>query len=239
MLYLRVKNWERFQHYQKRTPPWIKLHRDLLRDYNFSCLQDASKLHLVLIWLLASQLDNKIPADENFIKNQIGVKGDINFKELINNGFLIDDSGLLARCNQDAILETETETETETKRKKEQGAKKSEIEILPNWILEQNWIDFLEMRKKIKKPPTEKAKQLVIKKLEILKQSGNDPNKVLEESIKNCWQDVYELKKENNNANKTGFDNNFRGGAGGTNVPTGSNRDRLMSAIFNAGTSDE
>jgi hypothetical protein len=114
MKYLRVKNWQDFQHYKDRCPPWIKLHRDLLRDYEFNCLQDASKLHLILIWLLASQLENKIPADPEFIKNQTGIKGKINLKELIDKGFLIDDSNALADCKQSARQETETETETET-----------------------------------------------------------------------------------------------------------------------------
>ena len=74
MEYLKVKNWEQFQHYKDRSPPWIKLHRDLLRDYNFNCLQDASKLQLMLIWLLASQMDNKIPADAEYIKQQLCIK---------------------------------------------------------------------------------------------------------------------------------------------------------------------
>jgi len=109
MKYLKVKDWEQFQHYKDRNPPWIKLSRDLLRDYNFQCLQDASKLQLMLIWLLASQMDNKIPADEEFIKNQIGVKGEFCLKELIDKGYLVDDSGMLAGCKQSAMLETETE----------------------------------------------------------------------------------------------------------------------------------
>ncbi len=113
MHYLRVKNWEEFQHYKDRSPPWIKLHRDLLRDYEFSCLQDASKLHLMLIWLLASQMDNKIPADPDFIKCELKLKGDIDFKPLIDNGFLIDDSNTLAGCKQSAMPETEAETEAE------------------------------------------------------------------------------------------------------------------------------
>jgi hypothetical protein len=57
MNYLRVKNWTEFQHYKDRNPPWIKLHRTLLDDYEFSRLQDASKAHLMLIWLFASQKD--------------------------------------------------------------------------------------------------------------------------------------------------------------------------------------
>ena len=117
MKFLKVANWEKFQHYKDRCPPWIKLHRDLLRSYDFRCLQDASKLHLMLIWLLASQLDNKIPADEKYIKEQIGVSGKISFNELIDKGFLIDDSNTLADCKQSAIVETEAETYTESEKK--------------------------------------------------------------------------------------------------------------------------
>lgn len=113
MKFLQVKNWEKHQHYKDRTPPWIKLSRDLLNHYEFTCLQDASKLHLILIWLLASQMDNKIPADSEFIKKRINVSSDINFKELIDNGFLIDASGMLSQCKQVAMVETETEEETE------------------------------------------------------------------------------------------------------------------------------
>lgn len=115
---LSVANWKDHQHYKDRNPPWIKLSRDLLNDYKFSCLQDASKLHLMLIWLLASQMDNKIPADSDFIKCRINVSGDINFKELIDNGFLVDASGALAECVQVAMPEGETETEGETEEAK-------------------------------------------------------------------------------------------------------------------------
>ena len=112
MDYLKVKNWDEFQHYKNRTPPWIKLHRDLLRDYDFTCLQDASKLHLVLLWLLASQLDNKIPTDPKWITKQLGLSKTVNLKPLIDNGFILlvqDASKVLADCKQSAIVETETE----------------------------------------------------------------------------------------------------------------------------------
>jgi hypothetical protein len=38
MRFLQVKNWRSFQHYGKRNPPWIKLHRALLDDYAFCAL---------------------------------------------------------------------------------------------------------------------------------------------------------------------------------------------------------
>ena len=115
--YLRVKNLEKYQHYKDRCPPWIKLHRDILRDYEFSCLQDASKLHLIMIWVLASQTDNRVPNDAQWIQQQIGAKSRVDLKSLIEHGFLIveqDASKVLAECEHVAIAETEKEAEIET-----------------------------------------------------------------------------------------------------------------------------
>ncbi len=68
-------------------------------------------------------------------------------------------------------------------------------------------IDFEEMRKKIKKPLTERAKELVLKKLETM--SGGDTDckiKILEQSIMNCWQGIFELKEDFGNArNENGY----------------------------------
>ena len=117
MNYLSVKNWEEFQHYKDRDPPWIKLHRRILDDYDFSCLHDASKAHLILIWVLASQVNNKIPNDEKWIRNKTGVRDKIDINTLIDKGFLIckrDDSKSIAECS----LKTEAETDKKTKAKK-------------------------------------------------------------------------------------------------------------------------
>ena len=102
MEYLKVKNWREFQHYKKRNPPWIKLHAALLRDYEFSRLQDDNKLQLILIWLLASQMDGKIPNDPEWLKKNLGLEDEIDVKPLIEGGFLVDASKVLASCKQSA-----------------------------------------------------------------------------------------------------------------------------------------
>lgn len=89
MVYFRVKNFEKFQHYKDRNPPWIKLHRELLKHYEFSRLQDASKAHLVLIWLLASQLENRVPYDEKWLAGQLGTTDKIDLEGLKNAGFIL------------------------------------------------------------------------------------------------------------------------------------------------------
>ena len=115
-VYLTVPNLGKWQHYKDRCPPWIKLHRDLLNDYKFACLQDASKAHLLAIWLLASQMDNKIPNDPKWIERKINATQPIDLKRLIDSGFLhslLNDSNSLAGRKQNADGETETEAEAE------------------------------------------------------------------------------------------------------------------------------
>ena len=55
----------------------------------------------------------------------------------------------------------------------------------------------MEMRKKLKKPMTDKAVQLAIGKLNKLSCGNPDiANQILEQSILNSWQGLYELKTE-------------------------------------------
>ena len=66
-----------------------------------------------------------------------------------------------------------------------------------NEELNTSFNDFLDMRKKIKKPATDRAIQLAIGKLDKL--SGGDSQKkidILNQSVLNCWQDLYPLKEE-------------------------------------------
>lgn len=89
MRYLHIKNWSEFQHYKDRNPPWIKLHRALLDNYEFSRLPDASKAHLMLIWLLASQSDGRIPQDPQFLQDKLGLDKQPDLQMLVDEGFLI------------------------------------------------------------------------------------------------------------------------------------------------------
>lgn len=103
MRYLRVKNWSEFQHYKDRNPPWIKLHRALLDDYEFSRLQDASKAHLMLIWLFASQNDGRIPEDAKFLQRKLSLEKPPDLRTFIDQGLLIPeqpDSNALAESKQ-------------------------------------------------------------------------------------------------------------------------------------------
>ena len=88
MSYIKIKNWDKFQQYKDRDPKWIKVYRDLTDNYEFSQLPDASKGHLLGLWLLAAKLDNKIPSDPSWIGKRISATSKINLKSLESAGFI-------------------------------------------------------------------------------------------------------------------------------------------------------
>ena len=61
--------------------------------------------------------------------------------------------------------------------------------------MSESWNGFCEMRKKIKKPLTDRAEKMILNELERLA-PGDDTTKglILDQSVKHCWQDVYKLK---------------------------------------------
>lgn len=119
------KNWSKFQHYKKRRPPWIKLHRDLLDDHVFNCLPDASKALAPMLWLIASErLDGVIPLSIDALAFRLHMDSNAlaaALKPLISAGYFEDASNVLADCKQDAsnMLAPETETETEDRGQKD------------------------------------------------------------------------------------------------------------------------
>ena len=143
------KNWDTFQHYKDRCPPWIKLHRDILTNYEFSILPIEAKAIAPLLWLLAAESKNgeiDLSLDALAFRLHIDSKTIASaIKSLIDKGFFIDASNTLADCYQVAIPETETEIET----KKERETKTdSATKLLANFGIEGELAkDFINHRK--------------------------------------------------------------------------------------------
>lgn len=74
MKVLAVKNWERFQHYKDRDPPWVKLYRDLLTSESWVLGTDLSRVVQVASTLLAPRYENKIPYRFDLLKQVMTLK---------------------------------------------------------------------------------------------------------------------------------------------------------------------
>lgn len=66
--------------------------------------------------------------------------------------------------------------------------------------------DFEIMRKSIKKPLTERGKQILLTKLKELSENPEQQIKIIEQSIEHSWQSVYQLKMYTSNVQKANTD---------------------------------
>jgi hypothetical protein len=73
--YIRIKNWQRYQHYRGQiAPPWIKLHRSLLRDQAFMALPELTQWRLVKSWLAASEAGGVLPNDLELLTDLLRIR---------------------------------------------------------------------------------------------------------------------------------------------------------------------
>lgn len=128
---------------------------------------------------IATERGGNGPRDTNRYYMKAFMEGSIRVKENPSKG----KESTLKRVNTGLHEEEELEQEV------------LEEEIVPVAL----WLSFVEMRKKIRKPMTSHAGELIRRELVKLRERGFDPVEVLEQSIRNGWQDVYEIR-ENRNA---------------------------------------
>ena len=76
--------------------------------------------------------------------------------------------------------------------------------ILPNFIKDNLWSEFLAMRKKLKAPNTEMALNRILKKLKAFEQQNiGNGTLAIENSIENGWKGVFEPKMTRFNKNNS------------------------------------
>jgi uncharacterized protein YdaU (DUF1376 family) len=63
--------------------------------------------------------------------------------------------------------------------------------VLPDWVPQKAWEGFIEVRKRAKSNPTDHAKELLIAKLERLKEQGFSPQECIEAAIESGWKSFY------------------------------------------------
>jgi hypothetical protein len=63
--------------------------------------------------------------------------------------------------------------------------------LLPDWIPREAWEGYLNMRKKIRKPLTDRAEAMALNRLAQLRQEGYDAQQVLEQSEFHCWVGLF------------------------------------------------
>ena len=128
--------------------------------------------------------------EKGYIK-RVKEKGENN-KYYINSSIKIDTRG---------SIKIDTLEVLNTSNKKEKENKKSNIDKIieaytKNDLLVEAIKDFIKMRSTIKKPLTDRALKTLLNKLDNIANDDLEKVEILENSIMNCWQGVFELKNK-------------------------------------------
>lgn len=88
-----------------------------------------------------------------------------------------------------------TTQKPEARSHKKRGDKPLSARAIPDWLPSAEWSGFRAMRAKIKKPLTDRAATMAIRNLAELREQGEDPAAVLDQSTLHCWQDLYPVRE--------------------------------------------
>jgi hypothetical protein len=138
---MKIKNYNKFQHFKDRRPPWIKLHRELLDQRDINLISDRSFRVLIGLWLLASEdesMEGCLPEIPEISFRLRMPESDIlkSFQELKH--FIVDvDINVISERYQvdDPETETETEINRETERERPTSTKSRSTRLDVNWQL--------------------------------------------------------------------------------------------------------
>ena len=71
---------------------------------------------------------------------------------------------------------------------------------LPEWMPEAAWNGWVKMRARIKKPLTERARDMAVSKLKAMRDGGHDIEKILERSEFKNYVDLYPIAEQDSKA---------------------------------------
>ena len=130
-----------------------------------------------------------------------------------NNKYFIDSSIKISSSKNDSSTKNNTSSSTKNdtgvvlkmvhknKQENKQKNNNSDLEVIveaytDNKELKETIFDFIEMRKSIKKKLTERGLKGILNKLDKIALNDYEKIEILENSIMNCWQGIFEIKKE-------------------------------------------
>ena len=133
--YLKIKNWDRWQSYRsdRGQPPWIKVHRCVMRNPEWVALTDTERGQLVSIWLLAADNNGLIPSSSKLIQKLCFMNTPLKLNKFIELGFICqNDAKTTSERRQDDQPEKRRGEESRVEKSRNKKNKYLEFVFLTN-----------------------------------------------------------------------------------------------------------
>ena len=112
--FISIKDFDKYQHFKKANPPWVKMYRSTFSEREFMRMPVASKFLYLGLVMLASEGCNRVPYDIHYISHRLATNFSQNdLTPLYKAGLLEAAASTVYRVSS---LSEETETKTETEK---------------------------------------------------------------------------------------------------------------------------
>jgi uncharacterized protein YdaU (DUF1376 family) len=98
---------------------------------------------------------------------------------------------MVSPANQKVISKKPESNQNENTSSSTSLKTKTSAFVLPEWVDQEAWDGFEEMRNKLRKPMTDRARGMLVNELEKLRSAGNEVAACLKRSTMKGWTDVY------------------------------------------------
>jgi len=137
---IKARNWSSHQSYKDRRPPWIRMHKSLLDNFEYQSMSVNARALLPMLWLLASEHESPtsgiIVDDVEKIAFRLRLKtADVSkgIEEVVSAGFFEDISirnESVTEAYEDCTFSVTTETE---KRQSRAEKRQSILSVFNHW----------------------------------------------------------------------------------------------------------
>lgn len=181
MEHIHIRNLERYNPgYTDRSLIWCKIYFSMLNsNYEFELIDDVDKWRLIALIMLELQIKKPIPYDEKWLQKKISnhkrpisltIKMLHNFLEVVTESLKVcNDSVTQSRVDKSRVDKDDKLSNISNDNNYPNITNDNNIQaptLLNNKEFKDLWNDWLDVRRKIKAPNTDRALSLSLKKLE-------------------------------------------------------------------------
>jgi len=194
---------------------WVRLYRKLLDDpvWTFASAEHKAVLVTILLlanhetrqWIWRGQKFETKPGQLITSLSSLAEKAGVSIQNVRSalsklektHLFLTNESTksgrLISIRNWDNYQPPKTKANKEANK---EATTNKNLKNKPKSMNDESWAAFVEMRKQIKAPLTDRAETIILNKLIEFEKEGYDVNEVLDNSVINNWKDVFPPKRK-------------------------------------------
>jgi len=137
---IKAKNWPSYQSYKDRRPPWIRLHKQLLDNFEYQSMDANARALLPMLWLLASEHEDPtsgiINDDPEKIAFRLRLKKqdvDKGITDIVNAGFFEEISIRNESVTKPYESWQESVTSETEKRQRREEKRQNTMSVFNHW----------------------------------------------------------------------------------------------------------